>query len=250
LYQNGAEITIEPTELVAGGAALARVNGFPVFATNLYPGDVAVVRLTEVKKGYAHAKLVRLLQPSPLRRSMPCPIAEECGGCDWTALRLDAQLVAKERILRESLRRIGKIYSHPDITIHPSPLNYRLRSRLHSDGDAVGFYAMGSNRVVPLAKECEVVGAETARVFGVTPSGSEEIDSRPRVIPSSSTAPRADDDRGEGHVMRSREDGEGSLRHVHGPAPDPSPSARLRMTNNSLSEDRRASVRRRCPKGG
>src|ERR1700704_2760187 len=32
-------------------------------------------------------------------------------------------------------------------------------------------------------------------------------------------------------VILSREDGEGSLRHVHGPAPDPSPSSRLRMTN-------------------
>ena len=178
MYQNGAEITIEPTELVAGGAALARVDGFPVFAASLYPGDVAVVRLTEVKKGYARAELVRLLQPSPLRRSMPCPIAEECGGCDWTALRLDAQLVAKEHILRESLRRIGKIYSHPDITIHPSPLNYRLRSRLHSDGNAVGFYAMGSNRVVPLAKECEVVGVETASLCrgGLQPAHTKGTD--------------------------------------------------------------------------
>lgn len=52
---------------------------------------------------------------------------------------------------------------HPEIRIHSSPLNYRLRSRLHRDGDAVGFYAMRSNRVVPLAAECEVVGIETAR---------------------------------------------------------------------------------------
>src|SRR5581483_1518957 len=44
-----------------------------------------------------------------------------------------------------------------------SPLNYRLRSRLHREGDAVGFYATGSHRVVPLAAECEVVGIETAR---------------------------------------------------------------------------------------
>lgn len=161
----GDEVTIEPAELVAGGAALARIDGFPIFATNVYPGDVAVVRLVEVKKGFARADLVRIVTPSPLRRAMPCSIAEECGGCDWTALRLDAQLVAKRRILSESLRRIGKfgVATLPEIRIHPSPLNYRLRSRLHRDGDAVGFYAMRSNRVVPLAPECEVVGLETAR---------------------------------------------------------------------------------------
>src|SRR5438045_5733922 len=148
--QIGDEVTIEPTELVAGGEALARIDGFPIFASNVYPGDVARVRLIEVKKGFARAELVRIERPSPLRRAAPCPVAEECGGCDWTALRLDAQLSAKKRILTESLRRIGKIYDPPPIAIHGSPLNYRLRSRLHREGDAIGFFAMGSHRVAPL----------------------------------------------------------------------------------------------------
>lgn len=159
----GDEITITPTELVAGGAAMARVDGFPIFATNVYPGDVAVVRLLGVKKGFAHADLVRLITPSPFRRALPCPVANECGGCDWTALRLDKQLEAKQRILTESLRRIGKIdpATLPPIVVHPSPLNYRLRSRLHSDGEKAGFYAMRTNDVVPLPLECEVVGVRT-----------------------------------------------------------------------------------------
>ncbi|MEA2325234.1 MAG: rRNA (uracil1939-C5)-methyltransferase [Thermoanaerobaculia bacterium] len=159
----GDEITITPTELVAGGSAIARVDGFPIFATNVYPGDVAIVRLIEVKKGFAHADLVRVVEPSPFRRAMPCPVASECGGCDWTALRLDKQLEAKQRILTESLRRIGKIdpATLPPIAIHPSPLNYRLRSRLHRDGDKIGFYATRTNDVVPLPRECEVVGLQT-----------------------------------------------------------------------------------------
>jgi tRNA/tmRNA/rRNA uracil-C5-methylase (TrmA/RlmC/RlmD family) len=163
LYQIGDEITIEPTDLVAGGAAIARVDGFPVFATNVFPGDVARVRLHEVKKGYAKGTLVELVRPSAWRRAEPCPIANECGGCDWTALRLDKQLEAKRRILVESLRRIGKIdpATLPEIVLHPSPLNYRLRSRLHRDGDAVGFFAMQSHRVVPLSPQCEVVGLKT-----------------------------------------------------------------------------------------
>src|ERR1041384_1601149 len=162
----GDEIVVTPGELVAGGAALARVDGLPIFIVNVYPGDVARVRISEVKKGFSRAELMAIETPSPLRRAAPWPIAEECGGCDWTALRLDAQLKAKERILRESLRRIGKFSSIPEIAIHPSPLNYRLRSRLHRDGDAGGFYAMNWNRVVPLVPECEVVGVETAKSCG------------------------------------------------------------------------------------
>lgn len=170
----GDHITIEAIELVAGGSALARVDGLPVFSDNLFPGDVAVVRVVSVKKGFVRAALVRLLEPSPLRRAHPCPIAGECGGCDWTALRLDAQLEAKRRIVEESLRRVGKIDRSqlPPVTIHPSPLNYRMRSRLHRDGARVGFYAAGSNDVVPLASECEVVGVETALRFG-QPGGAD-----------------------------------------------------------------------------
>lgn len=176
----GEIITIEATELVAGGDAIARVNGFPIFASNVFPGDVARVRLYDVKKGFAKADLVDLVTPSPFRRAVPCPVAGECGGCDWTALRLDKQLEAKRRILTESMRRIGKLdpSSLPEIRMYPSPLNYRLRSRLHSDGTAVGFYAMRSSRVVPLAPECEVVGLETAR----HPSEGEQWELDGRIV--------------------------------------------------------------------
>lgn len=166
--QPGDEITVRVDELVAGGDSLARVEGLPVFTPNLYPGDTAVIRLTEVKKGFARGEVVEVTSPSARRRAQPCPVADECGGCDWTALRLDAQLEAKKRILTESLRRIGKFdpAALPPIDVHASPLNYRIRSRLHRDGGVTGFYAMRTNRVVQLPPECEVVGVATARKFG------------------------------------------------------------------------------------
>ncbi|HVE72757.1 MAG TPA: TRAM domain-containing protein [Thermoanaerobaculia bacterium] len=182
--REGDVVTITPTELVAGGDALARIDGFPVFASNVFPGDVARVRLYEVKKGFAKADLEELVTPSPWRRAMTCPIANECGGCDWTALRLDKQLEAKTRILTESLRRIGKldVATLPRIDLHPSPLNYRLRSRLHREGEAVGFFAMRSNRVVQLAEECEVVGVHTAETYGTpaSPPAEQAASRRPR----------------------------------------------------------------------
>ncbi len=93
----GDEMTIEPAELVAGGAALAKIDGFPLFVANVYPGDMARVRIVEMKKGFGRAELVRIERPSAQRRTLPCPIAAECGGCDWTELRLDAQPLAAAR---------------------------------------------------------------------------------------------------------------------------------------------------------
>jgi tRNA/tmRNA/rRNA uracil-C5-methylase (TrmA/RlmC/RlmD family) len=157
----GDLIEIEPVELVPGGDALARIDGLPLFVPGLYPGDRARVRITERKKGFARGALVELLAASPERRVLPCPVARECGGCDWTELRLDRQVEWKRRILLAALRRVGKFDPErlPAPRIHPSPLNYRLRSRLHVDrAGATGFFAVGTNRVIPLPDECEVVG--------------------------------------------------------------------------------------------
>ena len=163
--QLGSIVTVTPETLVAGGDALARIDGFPIFIAGAYPGDRVRVRISELKKGFSRGSVEELLEDSPLRRAEPCPVASECGGCDWTSLRLDAQLDAKRAILSDTLKRIGKIdpAELPDIRVHPSPLNYRLRSRLQFDAEsgAVGFFASRSHEVVPLPPECEVVGIET-----------------------------------------------------------------------------------------
>jgi len=158
-------LTVIPETLVAGGDSLARIEGFPIFIAGAYPGDQLRVRVTELKKGFARAAVEAVEVAGPLRRAEPCPVAEECGGCDWTSLRLDAQLEAKKAIVIDTLRRIGKFdpAELPPLRVHSSPLNYRLRSRLQFDDEsgAVGFFASKSHRVVPLPAECEVVGART-----------------------------------------------------------------------------------------
>ena len=175
-----ALISVSPEKLVAGGDSLSRIDGFPLFVRGIYPGDHASVRVTEVKKGFARGDLVEILEAGPDRKEMPCPVAQECGGCDWTALRLDRQLEAKRLILAESLQRIGKFAAPdiPSIRIHPSPLNYRLRSRLQvAEDGTLGFFGQGTHTVIPLPSECEVVGPEViARLTELRDIAAERAD--------------------------------------------------------------------------
>lgn len=173
----GEIVEIEPVELVPGGDSLSRIDGLPLFVPGLYPGDRARVRVTERKKGFARGVLVDLVRASGERRELPCPVARECGGCDWTELRLDRQLSWKRRILLDALRRVGKFdpESLPRPRLHISPLNYRLRSRLHVDaGGAPGFFAPGTNRVVPLPEECEIVGPAVLAELPLIRAAAEE----------------------------------------------------------------------------
>ncbi len=158
-------VTVTVDALVAGGDALCRLDGFPIFVPGLFSGDRAIVSVVEVKKGFARGEVVTLLARGPDRRVEPCPARERCGGCDWAEMRLDRQLAAKRQILSEALRRTGRLAPDviPSVRLHASPLNYRLRSRLHRDpvtGD-VGFFARRSHTVVPLPDACEVVGMAT-----------------------------------------------------------------------------------------
>lgn len=53
------EITIE--SMGSAGEGIGRVDGYPLFVKDTFPGDRARVSLTKVKKTYAFARLVELL---------------------------------------------------------------------------------------------------------------------------------------------------------------------------------------------
>lgn len=98
---------LEILDLAFGGMGIAKPDGFPVFVDRTLPGDKVVARVTKKKKKYAEARLVELLEPSPIRQKAPCSYADHCGGCRWQALPYEEQLKYKKRHVIESLEHIG-----------------------------------------------------------------------------------------------------------------------------------------------
>jgi 23S rRNA (uracil1939-C5)-methyltransferase len=115
------QVTIgNPTD---GGRCLAYLDDQVVFVDQAAPGDVADIRLTKQKKGYAEAILVALHQPGPSRVQPFCAHFGVCGGCQWQHMSYEAQLVAKEQLVKEKLIRIGQIPAPPVASIiaaHPT----------------------------------------------------------------------------------------------------------------------------------
>lgn len=141
---------VEFQNLVYGGDAIGRLpDGRAVFVPRVLPGERAVVRLTEQKKGFARGVLVELLQASPDRVD-PAP---NCPGCHYAHMTYPAQLRYKTAILSDQLRRIAGIPNPPVVPIVPSPLEWRYRNtvqfHLTSDG-RLGFQEQGSHRVTPV----------------------------------------------------------------------------------------------------
>jgi 23S rRNA (uracil1939-C5)-methyltransferase len=155
------ELTIE--RVVPGGSGLGRLDGAVTLVAGGLPGDRLLVDTHPDGPRLVRAEIVSVLSPGPHRRPDEdvCPRARDgsCGGCDWPALRLDSHGTLKEELLRDALRRIGRIPDAevPPVRFVPSPRNYRLRSRLRWDGRrALGFVGRASSKVSDLVS-CEVV---------------------------------------------------------------------------------------------
>lgn len=143
------EVTIE--RMVPGGLGLAHAEGLTVFVALAAPGDVVRVRIDRVSGKVAFASIEEIIQPSPVRVEPPCPYFGACGGCDFQQLNYQAQLDSKTEMIRDCLRRIAHIEQPPEISITPSPQQWRYRSRANWQFDpltkALGYFEAGSRRV-------------------------------------------------------------------------------------------------------
>ena len=115
--ERGAEVELTVEKFADQGKSLARFDGYVVFVPGGVPGDRVRVRVVKSKKKYAEARLIAMLDPSPLRTEPRCFYYGTCGGCKWQHVGYEAQLEAKQRSVREAFIHHGDF---TDIEVHPT----------------------------------------------------------------------------------------------------------------------------------
>lgn len=118
-------------KLIYGGEGLTHHEGATVFVPFVLPGERVDVVPVEQKKKFVRGRVEAILVPSAQRIAARCPHFGVCGGCDYQHIPYEAQLRYKSEILRETLRRLGRIEWAGEITTHasPSPWGYRNRAQ-------------------------------------------------------------------------------------------------------------------------
>ena len=143
------EIEVQVDSLAYGGNGVARLNGFVVFVRRGLPGDRVRARVTKVKRGFAEALAVDVLEPSPHRVEAPCAHYPSCGGCRFQDLAYEVQAASKEEQVRDALKRIGGIADAPVEPILPAESQFFYRNKLEysfaqtPSGPALGFHRAG-----------------------------------------------------------------------------------------------------------
>ena len=166
------QLTVRTDRLVAGGDAMGRADdGRVVFVTGALPGELVEVDVVEAKKDFSRGRVREIIEPSDDRVTPVClHRLAGCGGCGWMHLEPGAQLVAKADIVRESLRRVGRldeatVGSIVSVGGAVDPFGYRTTIRVvGGPNGTLGYREERSAAVVPI-NSCPIAESSLSRLL-------------------------------------------------------------------------------------
>ena len=124
--------TVAIDSIAAGGDGVGRSEGLVVFIPRTAPGDLVTAQVSG-KGRFARGMVRSVVTPSSVRIEPSCPhyTRDKCGGCQLQHMNYDAQLIAKQVIIRDSLQRIGKRpIEAPEVERSPKEWRYRTKLTL------------------------------------------------------------------------------------------------------------------------
>jgi tRNA/tmRNA/rRNA uracil-C5-methylase (TrmA/RlmC/RlmD family) len=159
----GDRISLTIHDLAFGGEGVGRVEEFVVFVPFTITGETVEVEITEMKKNFARAKLLRVVTSSTQRVAPQCKHFTHCGGCQYQHIDYAAQLQFKHKQISDLFERVGKISAEKIAPVIgcPQPYAYRNRIMIRSqwNGPAkkleIGFIRADNNFVEDI-DECKI----------------------------------------------------------------------------------------------
>jgi tRNA/tmRNA/rRNA uracil-C5-methylase (TrmA/RlmC/RlmD family) len=162
-FSIGAKLSVRITDIAFGGEGVARVEELVVFVPFVLMGEVVEVEITELKKNFARARLLKVVEPSSERVTPPCPYFGNCGGCQYQHIDYATQLRIKHKQIVDLFQRVGGFENPPIAPVVPCPQPYGYRNRIMVRSQwnkpeqklNIG-YLRYDNRLVEDIEECKI----------------------------------------------------------------------------------------------
>ena len=169
------------------GRGVAHVDGKAMFIAGALPYELVQYQPSRKKKNFETATLLKILRASPERIAPGCRFYEICGGCALQHADPRLQVAAKQRVLEDSLARIGKVTPERMLPpIYAAQWQYRHRARLSVNyvakkgGVLVGFREKKSSYVADM-HSCEVLAGGVGRMIDPLREVLSTLDKRDRI---------------------------------------------------------------------
>ena len=147
------------------GRGIVNIDGMFVFIDGALTGDKCKIEINNVKKNYASAKVIRMVESSNDRVIPDCSYYNICGGCHIMHQDYSKQLEFKELKVKELLERFTNL---KEFEIYPilagDCFNYRNKVILHGNGKELGFYKEKTHELLPI-KECDITNKRINDIY-------------------------------------------------------------------------------------
>ncbi|MGE7675313.1 23S rRNA (uracil(1939)-C(5))-methyltransferase RlmD [Lysinibacillus sp. NPDC094403] len=146
-----------------------------VFVKGAIPGEEITAQVTKTQRNFAEAEILNIRKASKYRQEAPCPVYNECGGCQLQHMTYEKQLIEKRDIVVQALERYAKPLANA-VEVRKTlgmdnPWNYRNKSQyqVRKEGKRVyaGLFAEGSNKLLNI-NDCLVQHPITSKITVAT----------------------------------------------------------------------------------
>ncbi len=155
------KVTIE--SLDQEGRGIAHANGKVIFIEGALTGEVVSYASYRKKASFELAQMTELHRAASIRVEPKCVHFGVCGGCSMQHLDARVQVAVKQRILEDSLERIGRVKPENMLpAIYGQSWGYRERARISvkhvikKGKTLVGFHEKRSSFVADM-QHCEIL---------------------------------------------------------------------------------------------
>lgn len=162
-------VTIE--SLDQEGRGIAHAEGKVIFIEGALTGEVVSYASYRKKPSFELAQMTTLHRAASIRVEPKCKHYGMCGGCSMQHLDSRVQVAVKQRILEDSLARIGKVKPESILpAIYGQAWGYRERARISAkyvikkEKMLVGFHEKRSSFVADM-QSCEILEPKVASLI-------------------------------------------------------------------------------------
>ncbi|MDO9012738.1 MAG: 23S rRNA (uracil(1939)-C(5))-methyltransferase RlmD [Gallionella sp.] len=171
---NNKQAVESPSQAVAiesldqEGRGIAHADGKVIFIEGALTGEVVSYASYRKKPAFELAQMTQLHKAASIRVEPKCAHYGVCGGCSMQHLDTRVQVAVKQRILEDSLARIGRVKPQSILpAIYGQSWGYRERARISAkyvikkEKMLVGFHEKRSSFVADM-QNCEILAPKIA----------------------------------------------------------------------------------------
>ena len=135
------------------GRGITYINDKICFVEDALENEIVDIEITNDKKKYQEAKVLKYIKTSDKRIKEDCPFSKICGGCNLNHVSYEDENNFKEEKIKQLVEKYTNIDSSlvQEIT-YDERNNYRNKIVLHGSNNKLGLYQKQSNDIVEIDK--------------------------------------------------------------------------------------------------